>query len=141
VDGAGNHNSGDLVIPANVTLTFLPAYSPELNPQEHIWDEIRENIFKNYAAKSMDEVCDKLVEAALYIERNPKMVKSMTSFPYIMNSLWSASGIRTYTATSAMQPACREQCGTCSLATAVSRRLTRLGRISSTSASTLSIAT
>jgi hypothetical protein len=30
-------------------------------------------IFKNYAAKSMDEVCDKLVEAALYIERNPKM--------------------------------------------------------------------
>jgi transposase len=58
VDGAGNHNSGDLVIPANVTLTFLPAYSPELNPQEHIWDEIRENIFKNYAAKSMDEVCD-----------------------------------------------------------------------------------
>jgi len=87
VDGAGNHNSGDLVIPANVTLTFLPAYSPELNPQEHIWDEIRENIFKNYAAKSMDEVCDKLVEAALYIERNPKMVKSMTSFPYIMNSL------------------------------------------------------
>jgi len=24
---------------------------------------------------------------ALYIERNPKMIKSMTSFPYIMNSL------------------------------------------------------
>ena len=84
---AGNHSSGDLAIPANVTLTFLPAYSPELNPQEHIWDEIREKIFKNYAAKSMDEVCDKLVEAAFYIERNPKMVKSMTSFPYIMNSL------------------------------------------------------
>jgi hypothetical protein len=35
----------------------------------------------------MDEVCDKLVEASLYIERNPKMVKSVTSFPYIMNSL------------------------------------------------------
>jgi hypothetical protein len=39
----------------------------------------------NYAAKSMDDVCDKPVEAALYIE--PKMVKSMTSFPYIVNSL------------------------------------------------------
>jgi transposase len=58
VDGAGNHSSGDLAIPANVTLAFLPAYSPELNPQEHIWDEIREKIFKNYAAKSMDEVCN-----------------------------------------------------------------------------------
>ena len=87
VDGAGNHDSGGLAIPANITLDFLPPYSPELNPQEHIWDEIREKTFKNYAAKSMDEVCDKLTEAALYIERNPKMVKSMTSFPYIMNSL------------------------------------------------------
>jgi DDE superfamily endonuclease len=87
VDGAGNHGSGDLVVPANVTLAFLPPYSPELNPQEHIWDEIRENVFKNYAAKSMDEVCDTLVKAALYIERNRKMVRSMTSFPYIVDAL------------------------------------------------------
>jgi hypothetical protein len=34
----------------------------------------------------MDEVRDKLVEAAIYVEGNPKMVTSMTSFPYIMNS-------------------------------------------------------
>jgi hypothetical protein len=30
VDGAPNHISGDLLIPANITLDFLPAYSPEL---------------------------------------------------------------------------------------------------------------
>jgi transposase len=87
VDGAGNHGSRDLVIPTNVIVEFLPAYSPELNPQENIWDEIREKIFKNYAAKTMDEVSSKLVEAALYIECNPKMVKSMTGFPYIRNAL------------------------------------------------------
>jgi hypothetical protein len=58
-----------------------------LNPQEHVWEEIREIIFKNHAAKSMREVSNKLVKAALYIERYPNMVKSMTSFPYIMNSL------------------------------------------------------
>jgi len=68
-------------------LEFLPAYSPELNPQEHIWDDIREKVFGNLAAKSMDEVCGKLVQAALYVERNPKMVKSMTLFPYISNAL------------------------------------------------------
>jgi transposase len=45
VDGAGNHKGGELVIPANVTLAPLPAYSPELNPQENVWDEIREKIF------------------------------------------------------------------------------------------------
>ena len=44
-------------------------------------------MFKNYAAKSMDEVSSKLVKAALYIERNPNMVKSMTAFPYILNAL------------------------------------------------------
>ena len=87
VDGAGNHGSGELVLPDNITLDFLPPYSPEFNPQEHVWDEIRENVFKNYAAKSIDEVTDKLVQAALYIERNPNMVKSMTSFPYIINAL------------------------------------------------------
>ena len=70
VDGAGNHSSGNLVIPANIKLEFLPAYSPELNPQENLWDE----------------VYDKLEEAALYLERNPELVKSITSFPYIAKS-------------------------------------------------------
>src|SRR3981189_2301911 len=81
VEGAGNHVSADLVIPSNITLSPLPPYSPELNPQENIWDEIREKLFKNYALKSMDAVYDKLVEGALYIERNRKLVKSIASFP------------------------------------------------------------
>jgi hypothetical protein len=84
---SGNHRADELVIPANLILERLPPYSPELNPQETIWDEIREKIFKNHAAKSMDEVCEKPVKGSLYIERNPKLVKSMTSFPYIASSL------------------------------------------------------
>ena len=87
VDGAGNHHGDELVIPANIMLHLLPPYSPELNPQENLWDEIREKIFKNYALKSMNQVYNKLEEAALYIERNPKLVKSITSFPYIVRSL------------------------------------------------------
>jgi transposase len=87
LDGAPNHHSDALVIPANITLQFLPAYAPELNPQENLWDEIREKIFKNYALKSMDDVNAKLDEAAFYIERNPTLVKSITSFPYIAKSL------------------------------------------------------
>jgi hypothetical protein len=63
VDGAGNHQGDQLKIPDNVILEVLPPYSPELNPQENLWDEIREKIFKNYALKSMDEVYAKLEEA------------------------------------------------------------------------------
>ena len=49
LDGAPNHRCGDLAVPDNVSLLFLPPYAPELNPKENIWDEIREKIFKNYA--------------------------------------------------------------------------------------------
>ena len=86
LDGAPNHRSGQLVVPDNISLLFLPPYSPELNPKENLWDEIREKIFKNYALKSIDHVRHKLHEAILYIERNPKVVKSITSFPYIAKS-------------------------------------------------------
>src|ERR1700730_16484718 len=70
-----------------ISLLFLPPYSPELNPKENLWEEIREKIFKNYALKSIDAVRAKLKQAILYIERNPTMVKSITTFPYIAKSL------------------------------------------------------
>ena len=81
LDGAPNHRCGDLAVPNNITLLYLPPYSPELNPKENLWDEIREKIFKNYALKSMDAVRAKLKQAILYIERNPKLVRSLSSFP------------------------------------------------------------
>src|SRR6516225_4649265 len=87
LDGAPNHRCSDLAVPDNITLLYLPPYSPELNPKENLWDEIREKVFKNYALKSMDAVRAKLKQAILYIERNPKLVRSITSFPYIVNSL------------------------------------------------------
>ena len=86
LDGALNHRSSDLNIPRNISLLFLPPHAPELNPKENLWDEIREKIFKNYALKSIDAVRAKLDQPILYIERNPKIVKSITSFPYIRKS-------------------------------------------------------
>jgi transposase len=87
VDGAPNHRCGDLNVPGNITLLYLPPYSPELNPTENLRDEIREKIFKNYALKSMDAVRAQLEHAIRYLDRNPKLVRSITSFPYIVNSL------------------------------------------------------
>jgi transposase len=78
--------AADIVVPDNIALLFLPPYSPELNSKENLWDEIREKIFKNYALKSMDHVRQKLHEAILYVEHNPRLVKSITSFPYIAKS-------------------------------------------------------
>jgi hypothetical protein len=34
LDGAPNHRCSDLALPGNISLLFLPPYSPELNPKE-----------------------------------------------------------------------------------------------------------
>jgi DDE superfamily endonuclease len=91
VDGAGNHKSRELAIPTNVTLARLPAHSPDLNPQENIWDEIREKIFKNYAAKSMDEVCEMLVEGSPLYRTQPRAGQIHDIVPIYckFNLIWS----------------------------------------------------
>jgi transposase len=43
MDKAGWHTSGDLVAPKNLSLVFLPPYSPELNPIERLWLHLRDN--------------------------------------------------------------------------------------------------
>jgi transposase len=47
VDGASSHKAKELSVPENIRLLSLPGYSPELNPEEHIWDELREKAFPN----------------------------------------------------------------------------------------------
>jgi transposase len=36
LDGAPNHRCGDLAVSDNITLLYLPPYSPELNPKENL---------------------------------------------------------------------------------------------------------
>ena len=47
VDQAGWHLSGRLIVPPNITLIPLPAKCPELNPQENIWQFMRDNWLSN----------------------------------------------------------------------------------------------
>jgi DDE superfamily endonuclease len=41
LDGAGWHKNQDIKLPENLRTVFLPAYSPEINPQEHVWMALR----------------------------------------------------------------------------------------------------
>ena len=47
LDGAGWHTSRLLTVPDNMRLIPWPPYSPELNPTEYLWDELREKSFHN----------------------------------------------------------------------------------------------
>ena len=83
LDGAGWHRANALDVPDNMALFFLPPYSPELNPVEHIWDAIRESGFGNEVFNSIEAVEDQLMKCLAALERDPEAVASMTGFPWI----------------------------------------------------------
>jgi transposase len=56
VDCAGWHRSEDLVIPSNISLYYLPPYSPELNPIEQIWSYLKSNFLSGRIFKDMNEI-------------------------------------------------------------------------------------
>ena len=58
VDQAGWHLSKALKVPENIRLVPQPAHSPELNPTEHVWKEIKEKFFHNRIFRSLDHVED-----------------------------------------------------------------------------------
>ena len=63
VDQAGWHLSSRLDVPPNITLILLPAKCPELNPQENVWQFLRENWLSNRVFKSYQQIVDFCWEA------------------------------------------------------------------------------
>jgi len=86
-DGAPCHSPGALDIPENMMVRTLPSYSPELNPAENIWDDMREKFFANIVFESMEAVENKLSEACIHYEENPETVQSITAFSWIHDNL------------------------------------------------------
>jgi DDE superfamily endonuclease len=82
LDGAGWHTAGDLVVPQNMRLLFLPPYSPELNPVEHLWDHLREKHFANRLFPSMRVVTDQLSMSLRKAELDAPMIQSLCGFGY-----------------------------------------------------------
>ncbi len=82
VDQAGWHVTKELAVPENIRLIAQPAYSPELNPVEHVWEELREKQFSNLAFASLDEVIDKVCQGLNQLEADPDFLRSLTYFPH-----------------------------------------------------------
>ena len=57
LDQAAWHLSQHLVVPHNITIVPLPAKCPELNPQENVWEFIRDRVFTCYD-NIVDHCCD-----------------------------------------------------------------------------------
>ena len=84
VYGASFHVSKELKIPENIRLHRLPPCSPELNPTEHLWDEIREKSFPNRVFSEMKAVIAQLTNDLPALASDTARVKSITTWPWII---------------------------------------------------------
>jgi transposase len=83
MDQAGWHLAGELQVPANMRLLFLPAYSPELNPAEHLWEALRERCFANHFFTDLAAVESTLTAGLRALEADPERTRSLTGFDWI----------------------------------------------------------
>jgi len=87
MDGAPCHKSRTLKIPKNIQIEHIPPYSPQLNPCENMFDEIREKFFPNLVFDSMDAVKKQLVLALNALENKHSIVKKITHWKWIVSNI------------------------------------------------------
>lgn len=67
----------------NIERRRCAGYSPELNPQEHIWDELREKVFPNLVLDQMTAVVERLTNGMATLSADSERVRSITAWPWI----------------------------------------------------------
>ena len=83
MDKAGWHTASDLVVPANLSLVFLPPYSPELNPIERLWLHLRDNRLSHCVFQTTGEILDTCCDAWNWLLRQTGRIQSLCSYPWL----------------------------------------------------------
>ncbi|CNZ27658.1 transposase family protein [Streptococcus pneumoniae] len=81
MDNAIWHKSSTLKIPTNIGFAFIPPYTPEMNPIEQVWKEIRKRGFKNKAFRIKNKAFRTLEDVIQGLEK--EVIKS------IVNRRWT----------------------------------------------------
>lgn len=82
-DGAGFHTSGDLEVPANVSLIRLPPYSPELNPIENLWHYLRSHYWSNRIYEDWEALKEAACSALVAVGTDAERIRSVCAAPYL----------------------------------------------------------
>ena len=77
LDRAGWHTTGNLVVPKNVTLIFLPSRAPELNPVENVWQYLRANWLSNRVFDTYEDIIDAACDAWRKLIAQPEAITSI----------------------------------------------------------------
>lgn len=87
LDGAPSHKGKELAVPENVSLVFLPSYSPELNPAELLWNVLRRDYFANKVFDSLNAATTQAENGLAHLASNQGALKSLTNWPWIRDIL------------------------------------------------------
>jgi transposase len=81
LDQAGWHVAKALLVPTNITLLYLPPYSPELNGAERLWFFLRSHYLSNRIFKDYDELFEAIKRA--WNSFDDERLKTLTRSPWI----------------------------------------------------------
>ena len=84
MDNASFHKSKQLKVPKNIKIEYLPPYSPELNPQERRFEDIKK-FLKNRVFNSLEELQSKVTE--ILFSYTKEQIKSLVSYNYILKAI------------------------------------------------------
>ena len=82
-DGAAWHKAEALVVPENIRLFFIPPYTPEMNPVEQIWKELRKMGFRNEVFTTLEKMVDRLSDTICAL--TPKVIHSISARHWILS--------------------------------------------------------
>lgn len=79
IDNAGWHVSKKLKRPDGIRFSFLPPYSPELQPAERLWP-LTDEVVANKAFDSLEELEQALDQRCSALTEQPDIIKAHTHF-------------------------------------------------------------
>ena len=87
LDQAGWHRSRHVEVPPGLHLVFLPPYSPELQPAEHLW-ALTDQALANRHFRDLDELSEVQAEYCRKLQEMPELIRKRILFHW-----WPDKGI------------------------------------------------
>lgn len=83
MDQAGWHKSHRLQLPNNIQITYLPPYSPELNPVERLWNWLKKHVCRNRLFACEETLMDVLAENLRFL--SPTRLIELCACSYLLH--------------------------------------------------------
>ena len=94
LDNAAWHRASSMVVPCNIELYPLLPYTPEMNPIEMLWDEVREKGFRNEIFNCLEAIIDRLCLTVKDLAEDVRRVASITHRKWLIDALMIWISIR-----------------------------------------------